>query len=144
MNSLLIDSERNTATMTKEQTKSPNPPNSLDINLENTTWRKQFNKDNKAETPSPVKSPGKNQYFSSGWYLSLIESLFFNLRNSLFDIVYQDSSYLMHFFLQWVKRYQMLTMKMKWLWEGPTASRLTKSEFNVFVTFECFFPWQNE
>lgn len=66
MNSLLIDSERNTATMTKEQTKSTNPPNSLDINLENTTWRKQFNKDNKAETPSPVKSPGKNQYFSSG------------------------------------------------------------------------------
>ncbi|XP_044766677.1 protein phosphatase 1 regulatory subunit 12B isoform X9 [Coccinella septempunctata] len=59
MNSLLIDAERNIATTNKEQVKihAPNPPNTLDLNLENTSWRKQFNKDIKTESPSPVKSP---------------------------------------------------------------------------------------
>ncbi|XP_044766671.1 protein phosphatase 1 regulatory subunit 12B isoform X3 [Coccinella septempunctata] len=53
------DAERNIATTNKEQVKihAPNPPNTLDLNLENTSWRKQFNKDIKTESPSPVKSP---------------------------------------------------------------------------------------
>ncbi|XP_045462272.1 protein phosphatase 1 regulatory subunit 12B isoform X10 [Harmonia axyridis] len=57
MNSLLIEA----STTNKEQAKvnPPNPPNTLDINMENSSWRKQFNKDSKVETPSPVKSPGK-------------------------------------------------------------------------------------
>ncbi|KAK9891463.1 hypothetical protein WA026_014695 [Henosepilachna vigintioctopunctata] len=59
VNSLLIEADRNSLTASRDSSRipPPSPPKTLDLNMENSFWRKHLSRESRTETPSPVKSP---------------------------------------------------------------------------------------